>query len=135
MNKILIATTALCVTALSGCASTSARYEPVAYRNRPQPRFSIAEAGGLKQGFRMRLFTRSVGEADRHQNLWGRLCALWLYLPERRWVIRLAGRAGQFGCWAMVAPSSMEPATTCSLGCLQAKLHLQRTLKINLFHM
>ncbi|MFV7516703.1 hypothetical protein [Enterobacter kobei] len=50
MNKILIATTALCVTALSGCASTSARYEPVAYRTDHSRAFNIAEAGGLKTG-------------------------------------------------------------------------------------
>lgn len=50
MNKILIATTALCMTALSGCASTSASYEPVTYKADHSRAFNIAEAGDLKTG-------------------------------------------------------------------------------------
>lgn len=50
MNKALMATTALCLTTLSGCAITKDQYEAPSYKNNHSRAYNIAEAGGLITG-------------------------------------------------------------------------------------
>lgn len=98
MNKILIATTALCMAALSGCASTSASYEPVTYKADHSRAFNIAEAGDLKTGIQDASVPRDELERLTDTKTFGAAYVLSGYIsPSIGGLSDWQGGGGEFG--------------------------------------